>query len=300
MPTETSRASIARRAASVLAGILVAVSIAWLVAEILLRLFLPQLTGPLQGEFSRDLGILPKPGAVTWRSVPPFYTYSARHDSAGRRVVAHQPASAASTALFLGDSFTYGSGVGDDGTFSSVTQGLLVERNANVRVLNAGNSGIGTDFELRYFQLRGKLEKPAVVDVFFFGNDFTDNAAGRFFDVLPDGSLLPKTLRESPFRLVVDMLPAHDFLLSHSHTVALLRTVPVLLQVRSILRARATNRQAPRYVDPSNQRLTSIYLTSLRGRSGNRARCSAYSISHPGRISNCFETRARSRRKKAP
>ncbi|HUK17872.1 MAG TPA: hypothetical protein VLW65_15720 [Bryobacteraceae bacterium] len=262
MSNERSRVSVFRRVTSALVNILIAAAVAWTTGEILLRLFRPQLTGPLQGEFDRDLGVLPKKNTVTWRAAPPFYTYSARHDSAGRRVVVHQPERPDLAALFLGDSFTYGAGVSDEDTFSSVTQGILLNRGLKVRVINAGNPGIGTDFELRYWQLRGLREKPRIVDLFFFENDFTDNRGGHFFDVLPDGSLRPKTLQESAFRRAVESVPAHDYLLSHSHVAALLRSLPLILRVEPRL-PNKNDIPEPQPVPIAYQRLEQVYLSNL-------------------------------------
>ncbi|MDX2149911.1 MAG: hypothetical protein SFV54_04195 [Bryobacteraceae bacterium] len=222
------------------------------VAEAYLRVFNPQLTGPMQGRFDRDLGILPIPNNVTWRRTP-YYLYAAKHDAAGRRVVVNAPASARETALFLGDSFTYGSGVGDAETFSSQVQGVFNARGRVVRVVNAGNSGIGTDFSLRYYQLRGAQEKPAAVALFFFENDFRDNAVGRFFDVAADGTLRPKVLREGLVRRVVLATPGHDFLMSHLHVVAFFRGLPVML----------LSRQVPVKYDPAYEGLAETYLGAL-------------------------------------
>src|SRR3982751_226539 len=179
-------------------AVLVSLGIAVLFAEILLRSFAPQMTGPVQGTFDAQLGLLPKPNTVTWRKTP-FYVFSASHDQEGRRPIATSPV-AAPAVLFLGDSFTYGTGVRDDETFSARTQEHLLRAGVAARIVNAGNSAIGTDFELRYFQLRGAALRPAVVELFFFGNDFSDSAIGRFFEILPGDELRPKTLRENPVR----------------------------------------------------------------------------------------------------
>lgn len=257
-------------------GLSLSFGVAAFTAEIFLRLFAPQLTGPTQGVFDSQLGILSKPNTVTWRQTP-FYLFRATHDSAGRRVVSGAPPSSSARVLFLGDSFTYGVGVSDEETFTSQTQGLMLKNGTNAQLINAGNPAIGTDFELRYFQVRGAAEKPVAVELFFFSNDYNDNQAGIFFDVLPDGGLRPKTIRENAVRRFVMMMPLHDFIMSHSQVAALLRGLTARQDVMSVpleflikhpslaslvgFKIDAANKQHE--LDATVERLTRIYLSNL-------------------------------------
>lgn len=79
--------------------------------------------------------------------------------------------------LALGDSFTWASGgVPFDSLWHRrLEQRLAGERGSAVEVLALGVPGIGTDFELRMFQLEGaRLGADLVVLAFFVGNDFSD------------------------------------------------------------------------------------------------------------------------------
>ena len=80
--------------------------------------------------------------------------------------MAHQ-AGGRSGALFR-DSFTYGVGVNDDQTFPYLVGKILQAQNYSVETINAGNPGIGTDYELRLMQVSGdKLQTDLVVLCFF-------------------------------------------------------------------------------------------------------------------------------------
>jgi lysophospholipase L1-like esterase len=85
----------------------------------------------------------------------------------------------------LGDSFTWGLGVGDDEAYPQLLERRLAERfpGVDVQVLNAGVPGYGTVDELRYFESRIALLDPDFVTVQFLAeNDFNDNrqpALGR-------------------------------------------------------------------------------------------------------------------------
>ena len=80
----------------------------------------------------------------------------------------------------LGDSFTFGQGVGDDEAFPAQLERLLAARfgAADVQVLNAGVPGYGTVDELRYLESRiGRLDPDLVVVQFLSVNDFHNNSA---------------------------------------------------------------------------------------------------------------------------
>jgi hypothetical protein len=80
--------------------------------------------------------------------------------------------------LLLGDSITYGLGVNDDQTFAF----LLQQQIPQYEFINAGNPNTGTDYALKFYQLRGRSLQPDVVVLSFVENDFRDNQRHWYFD----------------------------------------------------------------------------------------------------------------------
>ena len=80
--------------------------------------------------------------------------------------------------LCLGDSFTFGQGVGNREAWPYLLEKELKKkfRKRDIQVVNAGVPGYGTDEELEVLRLRGPEYRPdLVVTQFFAGNDFDDN-----------------------------------------------------------------------------------------------------------------------------
>lgn len=94
-------------------------------------------------------------------------------------VVAAWPAPGRARVVMLGDSITFGHGVGDDETFSAV-----LSRDPRVEAVNLGVPGYGTDQELMRLEREGLALHPqaAVLNV-CVTNDFYDNLLPvAFFD----------------------------------------------------------------------------------------------------------------------
>lgn len=77
--------------------------------------------------------------------------------------------------LVLGDSQTYGLGVGDDETFAVELVKSLSTAERHVEVLNGSCNGWGTRNELAVLDTLGARWKPDVTLVVFFWNDLEDN-----------------------------------------------------------------------------------------------------------------------------
>jgi len=98
--------------------------------------------------------------------------------------------------LFLGDSFTFGEGVGADDTYVA-----LVERELNrdgfagVTTVNAGVLGYGTLQETALLDRLEPVVRPDAVVLAFFENDFNDNIGGQVLEVL-DGYLVGAVVKE--------------------------------------------------------------------------------------------------------
>ncbi len=111
--------------------------------------------------------------------------------------------------VVLGDSFTFGEGVGDEETYSHVLQELLPQ----VEVLNLGVHGYGHDQMLLYLKEEGLRYKPDLILLGFLTIDmernilaFRDYAKPRF--VLREGQLL---LTHSPVPPVDETLAAAKY-----------------------------------------------------------------------------------------
>ena len=88
------------------------------------------------------------------------------------------------SVLFIGDSFTEGVGVGDDGTFAQATERALRRDGIRVRSLNAGHRGFGAAQELKVLRrMLARLSVDAVVVQSFPMNDPSDNIAFGGFGI---------------------------------------------------------------------------------------------------------------------
>jgi hypothetical protein len=95
----------------------------------------------------------------------------------GYRGAAHAdtPAPGATRVVMLGDSITFGTGVGDTETFSH-----LLDAKPRLEVLNLGVDGYGTDQELIRLEREGLAYRPRVVILnFCVRNDYFDNGLAK-------------------------------------------------------------------------------------------------------------------------
>jgi hypothetical protein len=125
--------------------------------------------------------------------------------------------------IFLGDSFTYGFGLRDDETFSSIYC-----RSLQRACVNLGLPGSGTEKQLQRLQefIRTWHWKPTEVKLFFFGmsgsfsagNDFVDNYNyARRIEASEAGDLTPVTTPRHT--LAGRIIGTQYFLLEHSNLV---------------------------------------------------------------------------------
>jgi lysophospholipase L1-like esterase len=152
-------------------------------AEVLLRVLLPshQDVHP-RGLYTADavVGYAPTPG-FRGTFLQPEYEAAITIGAAGLRGADSRPRGSATYRIVcLGDSFTFGQGVGDDEAFPAQLERLLAARfpGTDVQVLNAGVPGYGTVDELRYLESRIAVLDPDLVVVQFLSvNDFHNNSA---------------------------------------------------------------------------------------------------------------------------
>ena len=120
-------------------------------------------------------GVAPIPGIAGTRTTPE-YSHAFSHTAQGfRGGPGIQPVDVSAhlipRLLFLGDSFTYGLGAGDDEIFVNI-----VARNlGDIEVLNAGVNGYGQRDQLAMLDAIGDRLQPDLVVLMFFWNDLEDN-----------------------------------------------------------------------------------------------------------------------------
>jgi len=127
--------------------------------------------------------------------------------------------------LVLGDSHTQGYEVRQEATYAEVLRRSLSSETRKVEVLNAGVSGFGTAEELAFLENEGYRYHPDVVVLGFFGNDYEDNLKAGLFALDPDGRLIPKKYEHIPgvkIQNVIYAIPGVKWLGEHSHFYSLL------------------------------------------------------------------------------
>jgi hypothetical protein len=257
-------------------GVLLSFLVALAVAEVAVRLISPQEVGPVRFACNPELGEIPVPGQQGVRRIPGVYTFRYSNNSLGWRG-RREYREAKQTdyrVLFLGDSFTYGTGVNDDQTFAARVEQDLRAGQVSLEVLNAGCPGKGTDYALKCFQAVGRKFHPDLTVLAFFANDFQDNARGEYYNIGKMGDLQVKPLdcRRGTIKAVLDRLPLYNWLISRSQAANLIKQAGVEVLIN---RARKTDPEAAQglvvsyargaqgYSTASNRELTRIYVGQL-------------------------------------
>tara|TARA_Y100001934_G_scaffold280918_1_gene388984 strand:- start:8206 stop:9297 length:1092 start_codon:yes stop_codon:yes gene_type:complete len=120
--------------------------------------------------------------------------------------------------LVLGDSFTWGYGVGDRAIYTEVVERMLAEEGKDWEIINTGVSGYGTDQEYLFLMKEGLKYKPDVVMLaLYLFNDPDNNCAAIQYNlgkpVFADTNLttlIPPVLRpREPVKYIEEMNPAH-------------------------------------------------------------------------------------------
>ncbi|HET8679683.1 MAG TPA: SGNH/GDSL hydrolase family protein, partial [bacterium] len=167
--------------------------IAFGIAEVGLRLFYPQMTGPAMHTYDPRTGSRPVPNLRGRFNVPGRYSFTFSNDELGMRVTGIVPRESAKTRiLLLGDSYAYGVGVSDHETFAYLLERRLSTTPLRAAVMNAGTGGKGTDYAARFFETIGRDLRPDLTILCFFSNDYLDNEASTIYTVASDGTLTPR------------------------------------------------------------------------------------------------------------
>jgi len=257
-------------------GVLLGFLVAFAVAEVAVRHLSPQEVGPVRFACDPELGDIPVPHQQGVRNAPGGFTFRYSNNSLGWRGSweYRHVKQTEYRVLFLGDSFTYGTGVDDDQTFAAQVQKALSAAQQSVEVLNAGCPGKGTDYALKCFQTVGRKFYPDLTVLCFFCNDFEDNARGQYYNIGTRGDLSAKPLNCSggALKTVLAYLPGYNWLISWSQAANLVKQTGVNLLVNRAPKTGpdATNglvvtytRSAHGYVTAANKKLTRLYVGQL-------------------------------------
>jgi hypothetical protein len=264
-----------------LIAVIIGFSAAYGLAEIAVRIISPQETGPPRFAFDPELGEIPVPLQKGRQRHPGGYDFTYSNNSLGFRGSREYGPKPAGTRriLLLGDSFTYGLGVDDDQTFAAELERELGKRYLPAEVINAGNPGRGTDYELKLFQTVGAGLKPEVTVLCFFSNDFQDNARGEYYDVEVGGGLRIKPLEgnRGSIKTFLLHLPGYNWLISWSQAANLVKQAAVHHLVQAgkdrkgqvgaasgLVVSYETGYDGLGYSNETNRKLTAIYLDHLR------------------------------------
>lgn len=121
-----------------------------------------------------------------WRNIPGWEATTMGKpltiNSRGLRDRDHSLTKPANTKriLVLGDSFTWGYGVGDSEIFTEVLERDLAKRSQTWEVINTGVSGWGTDQEYLFLMSEGFNYSPDIVVLAYYCmNDVVDNSSAR-------------------------------------------------------------------------------------------------------------------------
>ncbi|OGR27433.1 MAG: hypothetical protein A2139_13350 [Desulfobacca sp. RBG_16_60_12] len=257
-------------------GVLCAFVVAFGLAEVAVRLISPQEVGPVRFACDPELGEIPVPGQQGERRFPGVFTFRYSNNSLGWRG-RREYREAKQTdyrVLFLGDSFTYGTGVNDDQTFAALVEKGLRADHLSVEVMNAGCPGKGSDYELKSFQTVGRTFHPDLTVLCFFSNDFQDNEGSEYYNIGKRGELQVKPLNcsRSTIKKVLDGLPAYNWLISWSQAANLVKQAGVTAVINWSRKAGpgaakdlvvSYTRSASGYATAANKELTRIYLEHL-------------------------------------
>jgi hypothetical protein len=240
---------------------LLSLTVALALAEVLLRMLWPQQTGPVQFVYDPIRGAIPVPNQRARRILPGVYDYTYSNNSLGLRGAREYAERQAekNRILTLGDSFTYGIGVNDDQTFASLLEQIM----SDCEVINGGNGGTGTDYALKFFQSIGRSLHPDTVALCFFSNDFQDNEQGKYYEV-KDSSLTSRDLSKSvTARKAFLNIPSYNWLITHSHLANLIKQSFVRYSLRAEKTTGHNSEATNEYSNDSNKRLTERYIVEL-------------------------------------
>ncbi len=219
-----------------LIAVLLGFSIAFMLAEIAVRIICPQEVGPVRFACHPQLGEIPVPGQHGVRRFPGVFTFTYSNNSLGWRGFREYREAKQTDyrILFLGDSFTYGIGVDDDQTFAARVEKFLTTDRLSVEVMNAGDPGKGTDYALKLFQTVGRKFHPDLVVYCAFSAMIYRNEQGEYYNIANHGELQARAVicRGGLIKTVLAHLPGYNWLISWSQAANLVKQAGVELLIK--------------------------------------------------------------------
>jgi len=200
-----------------------------IVAELIIRFFVPQKLAPVKFVYDKDIGLIHVPHMKGSESYPGVYDIEFSNGADGFRTSykGTVPDFINKKIMLIGDSFTYGAGVNDEETFAYQLQEMLLED--SVQIINAGAEGRGTDRALRAYQHYKDKYQPNTVIFFAHYNDIADNIREEYFEVVNDSTLNAKSFEHltGGKKVWLQESRLYNWLISNSHFFALLKKVLV-------------------------------------------------------------------------
>lgn len=228
MGTIRDSTSTFRKIAFPIVAVALGLTVAFAACEIIVRTIRPQSLGPSWFTYDNERGLIPVPDQHGRRCLKGTYDFTFSHNSLGLRCSRNYPSTKQKGTiriLLLGDSYTYGTGVNNEDTFAYLIEKSLSTATYPVEVINAGNPGKGTDYELRELTALSKKLKPDVVVLGFHFNDFGDNMRGDYYVLNDAGDLEPRTPQNPLKRMknVMRFIPFYKWFLCNSHFAVFLK-----------------------------------------------------------------------------
>ena len=181
---ENQEMSRSKKAVALLSAMFLSCVIAFLIAEIIVRLFDPQQEAQLWHASDENYGYVVKKNYYqTYRYQGSDYVMEVQTNSFGHRDEEYDTASFSDPdilkVMMLGDSFVFGYGVDVADRFDTIMDGLLDQSGIPHIVINAGVGGWGTLQEVNYARDHLELFHPDVIVLTFCGNDPKDDIMFR-------------------------------------------------------------------------------------------------------------------------
>lgn len=205
---------------------LVAVCLSLVLAEIIVRLFVPVRNVGPSFTVHDPIYLRSLKKSFHCRRITPEFTMRLTTNSLGHR--GPEPAIFPKGAVvFLGDSFTLGYGVTDGDEFPAQVDRRLADRFGADRpqVINAGVGATGNGRWVKFLRAEAAAYEPRYVVLQVTGNDFGDNWRERLFRLAADRTLIELPVRPPGITDTAQRIIESAPLLSDSYLVGLARQI---------------------------------------------------------------------------
>lgn len=201
--------------------LLVSVLVALLIGEVAVRFIMPQnLSGSWRVVHPSGLLMNKSQGEARHQFGDVVVHY--RFGENGSRLLASPPAPGGGKILVLGDSFTFGWLLEDEATFANALQKQFPGKT----VINAAAGGWGTADYAKYIELFCSKIGPNEIYIFLNTDDIGRAYRSTLFRLAEDGRLIPgPPAPPGGLKQRLNGIAGYQWLIEHSHLVALVRSV---------------------------------------------------------------------------